>query len=169
MPGGAASLLGNLYFTTWSTLFAVVGTLIWFVRDWRHMILGRIQEKQDEYDMVKKGLRLREEERRARIKEQLRKDRMASSDESSTGESKEEEEVLCEDDPYIDDDITISISSGIWHGHASLTPSLKSGEAKESTPKVDDSSTTASGLFMSALSYFYTPSEDQPVDNDDEK
>jgi len=166
MPGGAASLLGNLYFTTWSTLFAVVGTLIWFVRDWRHMILGRIQEKQDEYDMVKKGLRLREEERRAWIKEQERKDKMASSDESSTGESKEEEEVLCEDDPCIDDDITISISSGVWHGHASLTPSFKSGEAKE-TP--DDSGTTASGLFMSALSYFYTPSEDQPDDDDGEK
>ena len=137
------------------------------------MILGRIQEKQDEYDMVKKGLRLREEERRARIKEQERKDRMASrmsgEDDSSTGESKEEEEVLCEDDPCIDDDITISISSGVWQGHVSLTPSLKSGEAKESTPKVDDSSTTASGLFMSALSYFYSPSEDQPDDNDDDE
>jgi len=160
MPGGAASLLGNLYFTTWSTLFAVVGTLIWFVRDWRHMILGRIQEKQDEYDMVKKGLRLREEERRARIKEQERKDRMASRMSGDDDSSAEEEEVLCEDDPCIDDDITISISSGVWHGHASLTPSLKSGEAKE-TP-VDDSGTTASGLFMSALSYFYTPSDDQP-------
>ena len=131
------------------------------------MILGRIQEKQDEYDMVKKGLRLREEERRARIKEQERKDQMASLDESSTGQSKEEDEVLCEDDPCIDDDITISISSGVWHGHASLTPSLKSGEANKSTP--DDSSTTASGLFMSALSYFYTPNDDQQDDNDDEK
>jgi len=167
MPGGAASLLGNLYFTTWSTLFAVVGTLIWFVRDWRHMILGRIQEKQDEYDMVKKGLRIREEERRARIKEQLRKDKMASWDESSTGESKEEEEVLCEDDPCIDDDITISISSGIWQGHVSLTPSIKSGQDK-GTPD-DDSGTTTSGLFMSALSYFYTPSDDQPDDIDDDE
>ena len=167
MPGGAASLLGNLYFTTWSTLFAVVGTLIWFVRDWRHMILGRIQEKQDEYDMVKKGLRLREEERRARIKEQERKDRMLRDDESSAGESKaDDDEILCEDDPCIDDDITISISSGVWQGHVSLTPSVKSGQDKE--PPVVDSGTTTSGLFMSALSYFYTPN-DEPDDNDDEK
>lgn len=87
--------------------------------------------------------------------------RMSGDDDSSA----EEEEVLCEDDPCIDDDITISISSGVWHGHASLTPSPKSGEAKE-TP--DDSGTT-SGLFMSALSYFYTPNDDQPDDDDGEK
>ena len=88
--------------------------------------------------------------------------RMSGDDDSSA----EEEEVLCEDDPCIDDDITISISSGAWHGHASLTPSPESGEAKE-TP--DDSGTTTSGLFMSALSYFYTPNDDHPDDDDGEK
>ena len=83
MPGGAASLLGNLYFTTWSTLFSVIGTLIWYVRDWRQMILDVIEEKQQEYELVKKTLRRRQEERRARLKEKEREEREEGEREES--------------------------------------------------------------------------------------
>ena len=165
MPGGAASLLGNLYFTTWGTLFAVIGTLLWCVKDWRGMINGRIKEKQDEYEYIKTALRKREEDRRARLAEQRGRDKIGattsqSEDEKESSEKEEEKEeedsVLCEDDPKVDDDITISVSSEqgttVWRGPSAITTG---------SVKYDDSGATASyNLFASALSYLYSGSED---------
>lgn len=165
MPGGAASLLGNLYFTTWLTLFAVIGTLLWAVKDWRGMINGRIKEKQDEYEYIKTALRKREEDRRARLAEQRGKDKIGattsqSEDENESSEKEEEKEeedsVLCEDDPKVDDDITISVSSEqgttVWRGPSAITTG---------SVKYDNSGVTASyNLFASALSYLYSGTED---------
>ncbi|KAL7488597.1 hypothetical protein ACHAW6_014186 [Cyclotella cf. meneghiniana] len=68
VPGGAASLLGNLYFTTWGCLFSVVGTLIWWQRNWREGIFAMIEEQQNEYDTVKRHIRRREEKRMAGLR-----------------------------------------------------------------------------------------------------
>jgi len=202
MPGGAASLIGNLYFTTWSTLISVIGTLIWFVRDWRKMILDIIQEQQDEYDFVKKTFREREEKRLAKLarKSTDKTGEVGESEEESSDmiseESKTEEDddvVLCDDDPDVDDDITISIASG-WRGPASVTSSARASPDK--TTPVDDDITisiasgwrgpasvtlspcaspdkttpadsvavpVSSSIFMSAMSFFYSSTGDQPA------
>mmetsp|Transcript_29332 Transcript_29332/g.59683 ORF Transcript_29332/g.59683 Transcript_29332/m.59683 type:complete len:402 (+) Transcript_29332:575-1780(+) len=63
MPDGSASLLGNAYFTTWGTAFASVGTLVWWLRDWRQGIFEVIHRQQEEYEMVKRAVRNREEKK----------------------------------------------------------------------------------------------------------
>lgn len=63
MPDGSASLLGNAYFTTWGTAFASVGTLVWWLRDWRQSIFEVIHRQQEEYEMVKRAVRNREEKK----------------------------------------------------------------------------------------------------------
>ena len=165
MPGGAASLLGNLYFTTWSTLFSVIGTLIWYVRDWRQMILDVIEEKEQEYELVKKTLRRREEERRARLKEKEREEREKIQHEETKAE---ESVVLCEDDPDVDDDITISISSGVWRGKSSV----KSVTASPHRSRKEDQAAppqdiVASSIFMSALSFLWTGPDVDLSDDED--
>ena len=66
MPGGSASLLGNCYFTTWGTVFSCVGTLVWWLRDWRQEIFDVIQKQQEEYDLAKTAVRKREEKKMAK-------------------------------------------------------------------------------------------------------
>eukprot|EP00804_Cyclotella_cryptica_P011850 CCRYP_015359-RA/>CCRYP_015359-RA protein AED:0.06 eAED:0.06 QI:124/0.83/1/1/0.66/0.71/7/2939/507 len=68
VPGGAASLLGNLYFTTWSCSFSVVGTLIWWQRNWREGIFAMIEDQQNEYSSAKRQIRRREEKRLAALR-----------------------------------------------------------------------------------------------------
>ena len=168
MPGGAASLLGNLYFTTWSTLFSVIGTLIWYVRDWRQMILDVIEEKEQEYELVKKTLRRREEERRARLKEKEREEREEREKIQHEETKAEESVVLCEDDPDVDDDITISISSGVWRGKSSV----KSVTASPDRSRKEDQAAppqdiVASSIFMSALSFLWTGPDVDLSDDED--
>lgn len=166
MPGGAASLLGNLYFTTWSTLFSVIGTLIWYVRDWRQMILDVIEEKEQEYELVKKTLRRREEERRARLKEKEREEREKIQHEETKAE---ESVVLCEDDPDVDDDITISISSGVWRGKSSVKSVTASPDksGKEDNKPAPPQDIVASSIFMSALSFLWTGPDVDLSDDED--
>ena len=70
VPGGASSLIGNTYFTTWSCTFSVVGTLIWWQRTWREGIFDKIEEQQNEYDKAKQAIQRREEKRLANLEEQ---------------------------------------------------------------------------------------------------
>jgi len=174
MPGGAASLIGNLYFTTWSTLISVIATLIWFISDWRKMILDIIQEQQDQYDSVKRRFRKREEERLARLAEegQVTGEMNPSDDAESSKENAKEfeteeddEGILCEDDP-VNDDITISIASG-WQGTSS---SPDHSERKNAPVDAVDSGVKASSLFLSAISMFFTGAmtdDQQPAASDD--
>lgn len=188
MPGGIASLIGNLYFTTWSSLISVVGTLIWFVRDWRQMILDVIEEQQNEYNHIKVTLREREEKR---LTAMARNEQTGDDSEGERAEEFKTEEgdevVLCNDDPDVDDDdITLSITSGWrgsfsvasslpsspdktkpaatislasgWHGPASVTASCRT-PLDETMPTV----TGNSSLFMSALSFFYSDTGDPPI------
>ncbi|KAL7531552.1 hypothetical protein ACHAXR_006751 [Thalassiosira sp. AJA248-18] len=166
MPGGAASLLGNLYFTTWSTLFAVIGTLIWWVRDWRQSILDIIQEQQEEYELAKRTIRRREEKRLARLAREADKS-VIKDTESNHEESKTEEDddgALCEDDP-VDDDITISITSEykrsrLGTGTSSNTSSPErpvTGTSSDTTnPSYSGVLNSSRSLYASALSFFYT-------------
>lgn len=202
MPGGAASLIGNLYFTTWSTLFAVIGTLIWWVRDWRKSILDVIQEQQDEYDKAKRSIRLREEKRLARLAREAREkssdnvaqqgsrngvtDGTSISEESKTEEDGiVEEGVLCKDDPAVDDDdITMfSITSDYKRSRlgtgassiASISPDRSHRERP--CPHDDDNNkshdggadlsevSTSRSLFVSALSFLFSPGDDEEQDN----
>merc|ERR1719221_727573 len=78
MPGGAASLVGNLYFTSWSALFSVVATNLWWVKDWRQGIQDVLLMQQREYDEIKRTLR-----NRALRQRELRL--AQSSDASSSG------------------------------------------------------------------------------------
>ena len=130
------------------------------------MILDVIEEKEQEYELVKKTLRRREEVRRARLKEKEREERET---EIQHEENKTEESVvLCEDDPDVDDDITISISSGVWRGKSSVksvtgSPDRSRKKEDESAPPQD---IAASSLFMSALSFLWTGDVDLADDED---
>ena len=70
VPGGACSLIGNTYFTTWSCTFSVVGTLIWWQRTWREGIFEKIEEQQNEYDKAKRAIQRREEKRLANLEKE---------------------------------------------------------------------------------------------------
>jgi len=77
IPGGAASLVGNLYFCGWGTLLSVVAANLWWVRDWREGIRKILETERADYDSIKRAIRskaLRERERRinaARNEDQL--------------------------------------------------------------------------------------------------
>ena len=179
MPGGSASLIGNLYFTTWSTTFAVIGTIIWWVRDFRQGILDVILEQQDEYEQVKYAIRRREERRRARLAEEAEgiasEDQQldAKSAETNTEESNDDDIVLCEDDPDADDDITLISGSNTGHnrsrlntGVSSMTPSPErhngTGAPSDDMGPAESVLLSASrSLFVSALSFFYDPEIDE--------
>ncbi|KAL3777097.1 hypothetical protein ACHAWO_010469 [Cyclotella atomus] len=123
VPGGAASLLGNMYFTTWSCSFAVVGLLVWWQRQWREGIFEMIEEQQHEYDKARRAIRRREEKRLANIEEQEHaEDNEDNEDEANTtrqfvgqeseqSESFDDEDVNSEDDIQIVDDDDYSIPS----------------------------------------------------------
>lgn len=139
------------------------------------------QEQQDIYDEVKRTYRIREEERLTKLaaKERGQEEGHAgnvhqsgvNSSNNNDEESKVEEDeevVLCEDDPDVDDDMTISIASG-WRGPSSVTSSpgsRKVASSDKTTPA--EVRVTASSLFMSAVSFFYTR-DDQPVADDDDE
>ena len=184
MPGGSASLIGNLYFTTWSTTFAVIGTIIWWVRDFRQGILDVILEQQDEYEQVKHAIRRREERRRARLAEEAEgiatEDQQldVKSTETITEESNDDDIVLCEDDPDADDDITLISGSNTGHnrsrlntGVSSITPSPDrhngTGASSDDTGPAESVLLSASrSLFVSALSFFYDPEIDEQGEGD---
>ena len=127
------------------------------------MILDVIEEKEQEYELVKKTLRRREEVRRARLKEKEREERET---EIQHEENKTEESVvLCEDDPDVDDDITISISSGVWRGKSSVKSVTASPD--RSRKKEDEPALEASSLFMSALSFLWTGPDVDLADDED--
>jgi len=176
MPGGAASLLGNLYFTTWSTLFSVIGTLMWWQQDYRKDIVNAIQEEEDKYELAKRAIRRREERRLAKLAEEEKRARengRLNENQRSTGgsameESKVEEDddvALCEDDP-VDDDITISITSDYNRSRLGTgASSLESNRERSQSPPIgakpsstttpaDSEVTTDTSLFVTVLSYF---------------
>lgn len=155
MPGGSASLLGNLYFMSWGTLFSVIGIVIWWVRDWRQGIVDIIQEQQMEYDEAKQMVRMMEERRFAKKTKETRESENGF-DGIKSEEFKMEENndaALCEDDP-VDDDITISIASGMCTS-LSVTPNPeKTNHATSSDPN-SGVLTSSRSVFYSALSFVY--------------
>lgn len=171
IPGGICSLLGNLYFSTWSTLFSVVGTLVWYIRDWRQDIADIIREEEEKYELAKRTIRRREEKRLAKLAEKEEGDRNFSvgtgrSRNNSVDESGVEEGVqFCEDDS-VDDDITISITSDFKRSRLGTEGSSISSSPdrprKVADAKPDESTTTADyrSLFMSALASFFLPLDD---------
>eukprot|EP00579_Thalassiosira_antarctica_P022240 CAMPEP_0201981880 /NCGR_PEP_ID=MMETSP0904-20121228/75047_1 /ASSEMBLY_ACC=CAM_ASM_000553 /TAXON_ID=420261 /ORGANISM="Thalassiosira antarctica, Strain CCMP982" /LENGTH=200 /DNA_ID=CAMNT_0048534547 /DNA_START=71 /DNA_END=673 /DNA_ORIENTATION=- len=196
MPGGAASLLGNLYFTTWSTLFSVISTLVWYLRDWRQGIADVIREEEEKYELAKRTIRRREEKRLARLEEEEEDQLEEKISETNMEESKVEEDDLCEDDP-VDDDITISITSDynrsrlgtgdsssftsspdrpprtpITGASSSVTfspdmPPRTPIASSEKTPPADSVTTASGSLFMSAFAYFYPPEDAEDKAKDD--
>lgn len=164
MPGGVASLLGNLYFTTWGTMFSVIGTTGWWLRDWRQGILDVIQEQQEEYDAAKRSIRRREETRLAHMAEEEAKSTGTKTDESKMEDDDDDHDaVLCEDDPVADDDITINTSdfsrSRIGSASSIASNPDRQGRSASSVPISPDAS-TSSGFFSSALSYIFPAPED---------
>jgi hypothetical protein len=166
MPGGAASLFGNLYFTTWATLFSVVSTLFWYLQDCRKDIAAIVREEEEEYESVKKNILRREEKRLAKLAEEQEKRDKSEGKESNTDTEKskleeDNEGVLCENDP-VDDDITISITSNYKKSESGAS-SIALSPGRYHTPSVSSDKTThaesvpdpSKSLFMSALSSIY--------------
>ena len=191
MPGGSASLrtsfpsslrlklassgrshvfslplvVGNLYFTTWATLFSVVSTLFWYLRDCRKNIAAIIREEEEEYEMVKKTILRREEKRLARLaREQEEKgspERDASNTDMEESRLDDDNGVLCEDVP-VDDDLTISIASNYKKSEAGASSlasppdrSRAPDDATDKTPPAGAMSASSQSYFMSALSYIF--------------
>eukprot|EP00580_Thalassiosira_gravida_P015284 CAMPEP_0201663590 /NCGR_PEP_ID=MMETSP0494-20130426/5331_1 /ASSEMBLY_ACC=CAM_ASM_000839 /TAXON_ID=420259 /ORGANISM="Thalassiosira gravida, Strain GMp14c1" /LENGTH=373 /DNA_ID=CAMNT_0048142209 /DNA_START=514 /DNA_END=1635 /DNA_ORIENTATION=- len=174
MPGGAASLLGNLYFTTWSTLFSVISTLIWYHRDWRREINKVIREEEEKYEHTKMILRKREEKRMARLAEDEEEAKKKTSDVESTNVEEDDDDddgILCENDP-VDDDITISIGSDYDRpsSHTSSSPGRPRARIAPSdgtTPPPAESDAPASSRILALmLSYFCSPDENAKSNGD---
>ena len=129
------------------------------------MIINDLQEEQDRYDTIKRALRKKEEERLARLEAKERKAKFEQDEESKTAQ--DEDEVLCEDDPDVDDDITISIASGIWRGPSSVTSGSPNRIKKNESTSENEDPASNSSLFMSALSYIFsgTSGGDQEKEN----
>jgi len=107
MPGHSASLIGNLYFTSWATCFSLIATLIWWLRDWRKDIADTINDQQAEYERAKRAVLRREENRLAKARRENAE--AEHTEESNLDEIVEEEDGVEED--IVDDDITVSIAS----------------------------------------------------------
>jgi len=125
MPGHAASLIGNLYFSTWATCFSIIATLIWWLRDWRKDIADTINDQQAEYERAKRAILRREEQRLAQARKE---DANGQSDAVDTNDSNLDEiveEDAAEED-IVDDDITVSIAS--VSGNRARTDTIDSSE-----------------------------------------
>jgi len=109
MPGHSASLIGNIYFTTWATCFSVITTLVWWVRDWRKDIADTINEQQAEYERAKRAVLRREKKRLAKIKREICESEAVTDTVDSNHDEIIEEDVAEED--IVDDDITVSFTS----------------------------------------------------------
>lgn len=109
MPGHSASLIGNIYFTTWATCFSVITTLVWWVRDWRKDIADTINEQQAEYERAKRAVLRREKKRLAKIKREICESEAVTDTVDSNNDEIIEEDVAEED--IVDDDITVSFTS----------------------------------------------------------
>ena len=121
MPGHSASLLGNVYFTTWATCFSVIATLIWWLRDWRNDIADTIKDQQAEYERAKRAVLRREEKRLARIRRENGESDAVAEDSNN--------EIIDEDvaeEDIVDDDITVSITS--VSGNRARTDTIDSSE-----------------------------------------
>ncbi len=112
MPGHSASLIGNLYFTTWATCFSIIATLVWWLRDWRKDIADTINDQQEEYERAKRAVLRREEKRLAKAR---RENSEAETEAVQTEESNNNLDDIVEEDgaeeDIVDDDITVSIAS----------------------------------------------------------
>lgn len=53
-PRGAASLIGNSYFTTWLTSIFVFEGFIWFIHDKRNETYYALKEKEEEYRRIQR-------------------------------------------------------------------------------------------------------------------
>ena len=108
MPGHSASLIGNIYFTTWTACFCLIATLVWWLRDWRKDIADTIKEQQADYERAKRAVLRREKKRLAKI---LREENVASVS-ADTGDSNNDEIIQDEaQEDIVDDDITVDIAS----------------------------------------------------------
>jgi hypothetical protein len=121
MPGHSASLIGNLYFTTWGTCFSLIATLVWWLRDWRRDIADTIKEQQAEYESAKRAVLRREVKRLAKI----RKENAASA--AAVAEDSRNEDIIDEED-IVDDDVTVSIASVA--GSRARTDTIDSSEGQ---------------------------------------
>ena len=140
MPGHSASLIGNLYFTSWSTCFSILATLIWWLRDWRKDIADTISDQQAEYERAKRAALRREEKRMARARIEHCDSEAVETEESNNLDGIVEEDGAEED--IVDDDITVSAS--ISGGNRDRT---------DTTDSTDDQRTvcfSAKSLFVSA-------------------
>lgn len=161
VPGGSASLLGNMYFTTWGCSFSIVGTLVWWQRDWRGGIFEMIGEQQKEYEKAKRAIRRREEKRLARLEEQSNtQDENEVAEDQWTGQTEnwremrreetepmEDEDIDSEQDIPIVDDDDYSIPS------TEFRPRLDSETSSVTSISPDSGARCSSrSLFVSALS-----------------
>ena len=127
MPGHSASLIGNLYFTTWGTSFCVILTLVWWLRDWRNEIKDTISEQQAEYEHAKRAVLRREEKRLAKM---IREENNIASQSADTGDSNNDEMIIEDEarEDIVDDDITVSIAS--VSGTRARTDTIDSSEGE---------------------------------------
>lgn len=164
IPGGAASLLGNTYFTTWGCSFSVVGTLVWWQRTWREGIFEMIEEQQNEYEKAKRSIRRREEKRLSASEElAANNDEDESIEQTSCRQDMNEESELGEES-------SIRSDEDVLHQH--LEEDNYSIPSTDYRPRLDsDTSSVTStspnsgarcsskSLFVSALSAL--PSHDE--------
>jgi hypothetical protein len=125
MPGHAASLIGNLYFSTWATCFSIIATLIWWLRDWRKDIADTINDQQAEYERAKRAILRREEQRLAQARREDANDQSDAVDTNDSNLDEIVEEDAAEED-IVDDDITVSIAS--VSGNRARTDTIDSSE-----------------------------------------
>ncbi len=110
MPGHSASLIGNLYFTTWATCFSIIATLVWWLRDWRKDIADTINAQQEEYERAKRAVLRREEKRLAKARRESAEAEAVQTEESNNNLDEIVEDYGTEED-IVADDITVSIAS----------------------------------------------------------
>eukprot|EP00985_Skeletonema_marinoi_P010586 scaffold4958_cov145-Skeletonema_marinoi.AAC.28 len=125
MPGHAASLIGNLYFSTWATCFSIIATLIWWLRDWRKDIADTINDQQAEYERAKRAILRREEQRLAQARREDANDQSDAVDTNDSNLDEIVEEDAAKED-IVDDDITVSIAS--VSGNRTRTDTIDSSE-----------------------------------------
>eukprot|EP00986_Skeletonema_menzelii_P017581 scaffold20570_cov148-Skeletonema_menzelii.AAC.2 len=130
MPGHSASLIGNLYFTSWATCFSILATLIWWLRDWRKDIADTINDQQAEYERAKRAVLRREEKRLAKARREKVESEAVDDDESNNLDDIVEEDEEGAGEDIVDDDITVSVAS--VSGNRARTDTLDSTEDQRS-------------------------------------
>ena len=130
MPGHSASLIGNLYFTSWATCFSILATLIWWLRDWRKDIADTINDQQAEYERAKRAVLRREEKRLAKTRRENGESEAVDTDEPNNLDNIVEEDEDGAEEDIVDDDITVSVAS--IFGNRARTDTIDSTEEQRS-------------------------------------